>query len=187
MCHSADETVSHIVSGCQKLAQKQYKRRHDNVAKAIHWDILGRCGFDRKQKWYEHMPECQVENDKFKILWDFSIRTDNEIQARRPDLVVIDKEAMTCKIIDVAIPEDTGVQAKEDEKVQKYQDLAREIRKMWGMRTQVIPVVMGALGTVPKRLEKYLESLGVRTPIELIQRTALLGTARILRQVIEIT
>ena len=134
MCHSADETVSHIVSGCQKLAQKQYKRRHDNVAKAIHWDILGRCGFDRKQKWYEHMPECQVENDKFKILWDFSIRTDNEIQARRPDLVVIDKEAMTCKIIDVAIPEDTGVQAKEDEKVQKYQDLAREIRKMWGMR-----------------------------------------------------
>ena len=69
----------------------------------------------------------------------------------------------------------------------KYQDLVREIRKMWGVRTEVIPVVMGALGTVPKRLEKYLESMGVSTPIELIQRTALLGTARILRQVIEVT
>ena len=69
----------------------------------------------------------------------------------------------------------------------KYQDLVREIRKMWGVRTEVIPVVMGALGTVPKRLDKYLESMGVSTTIELIQRTALLGTARILRQVIEIT
>ena len=69
----------------------------------------------------------------------------------------------------------------------KYQDLVREIRKMWGVRTEVIPVVMGALGTVPKRLDKYLESMGVSTTIELIQRTALLGTARILRQVIEVT
>ena len=128
---------------------------------------------------------ARLQKGKFKIPWDFSIRTDNEIQARRPDLLVIDKQAMTCKIIDEAIPEDTGVKAKEDEKI--YQDLAREIRKMWGVRTEVIPVVMGALGTVPKRLEKYLESMGVSTPIELIQRTALLGTARILRQVIEVT
>ena len=69
----------------------------------------------------------------------------------------------------------------------KYQDLVREIRKMWGVRTEVIPVVMGALGTVPKRLDKYPESMGVSATIELIQRTALLGTARILRQVIELT
>ena len=60
-----------------------------------------------------------MQKGNFKIPWDFSIRTDNEIQARRPDLVVIDKQAMICKIIDAAIPEDTGVKAKEDEKVQK--------------------------------------------------------------------
>ena len=49
------------------------------------------------------------------------MRTDHEIGARRPDLVIIDK---SCQIIDVAIPKDNGVREKEDEKVEKYQDLA---------------------------------------------------------------
>ena len=33
-----NETISHIVSGCPKLAQMEYKKRHDNVARAVHWD-----------------------------------------------------------------------------------------------------------------------------------------------------
>ena len=45
---------------------------------------------------------------------------------------------------------------KEDEKVEKYQDLAREVRKMWGVRTKVIPVVVGALGSIPLRLKDNL-------------------------------
>ena len=73
------------------------------------------------------------------------MRTDHEIGARRSDLVIIDKRDKSCQIIDVAIPEDNGVREKEDEKVEKYQDLAREVRKMWGVRTKVTPVVVGAL------------------------------------------
>ena len=38
---------------------------------------------------------------------------------------------------------------KEGEKVEKYQDLAREVRQMWDARTKVMPVVMGALASVP--------------------------------------
>ena len=76
------------------------------------------------------------------------MRTDHEIGARRLDLVIIDKRDKSCQIIDVTIPEDTGVREKEDEKVEKYQDLAREVRKMWGVRTRVIPVVVGALGSM---------------------------------------
>ena len=41
-----------------------------------------------------------------KLLWDFSVRTDHEIGARRPDLMIIDKRGRSCQIIDVAIPED---------------------------------------------------------------------------------
>ena len=48
-----------------------------------------------------------------------------------------------CQIIDLVFPDDGRVRAKEDEKVEKYQDLAREIRKMWGVRTKVIPEVKG--------------------------------------------
>ena len=84
----------------------------------------------------------------------------------------------------MAIPVDGRVRAKEDEKVEKYQDLAREVRKIWGVRTKVIPIVVGTLGTIPLRLKENLRTIGVDTSIELIQRSVLLGSARILRKVL---
>ena len=45
MCNEKEETIHHIVSGCSNLAQKEYKRRHDCVARALHWDILRQRGF----------------------------------------------------------------------------------------------------------------------------------------------
>ena len=51
ICRDKNATLSHIISGCSKLAQKEYKKRHDNVARAIHWDFSGKCGFDQNDKW----------------------------------------------------------------------------------------------------------------------------------------
>ena len=133
--------ISHIVSSCSKLAQKEYKKRHDNVARAIHWDLSGKCGFHRNDKWYNHVPESVLENENYKLLWDFSIRTDHNIEARRPDLVLVDKSKKSCHIIDVAIPEYSGAKEKEAEKVEKYQNLARELRRMLEVKTKVVPIV----------------------------------------------
>ena len=157
MCRDINETVSHIVSGCSKLARKEYKKRHDNVARAIHWDLSGKCGFDRNEKCYNHVPESVLENENYKLLWDFNIRTDHNIEARSPDLVLVDKSKKSCHIIDVAIPEDSGVKEKEFEKVEKYQNLARELRRMWEVKTNVVPIILGALGTVPLRLKGNLK------------------------------
>ena len=46
----------------------------------------------------------------------------------------------------------------------------------------VIPIVVGALETITTKFGKYLESLGIR--IEHVQKSALLGTARIIRKVL---
>ena len=81
------------------------------------------------------------------------------LRARRLDLLIIDKRENNCQIIDVVIPKDGRVRTKEDEKVEKYQDLAREIRKMWGVRTKGIPIVVGALGTIPLRLKENLGTM----------------------------
>ena len=86
----------------------------------------------------------------------------------------------------MAIPEDGRVRAEDDEKVEKYQDLAREVRKICGVRTKVIPRVVGALGTILLRLKENLRTVVVDTSIELIQRSVLLGSARVLRKVLEI-
>ena len=49
--------MQHLVSGCEKLAQKKYKRQHDIVAKKVHWDLCNKNGLKHMEKWYEHVPE----------------------------------------------------------------------------------------------------------------------------------
>ena len=85
----------------------------------------------------------------------------------------------------MVIAEDGRVRAKEDEKEEKYQDLVTEVRKMWGVRTKVILIVVVALGAIPLRLKEHLRTIGVDTFIELIQRSVLLGSAMIFRKVLE--
>ena len=80
------------------------------------------------EKWYKHERESILESEDYKILWDFSIQTDHE--ARRPDLVVVDKKWKTCKIIDFAVPGDSRIEEKEKKKIEKYQDLRRELQKI---------------------------------------------------------
>ena len=95
------------------------------------------------KNWYEHNAEKVTENEKAKILWDFKIQTDHLIQARRPDIVVKDKELdHNIWIIDIAVPGDARVEDKE-KKVYKYQDLARELHRLWETSVNVIPVVVG--------------------------------------------
>ena len=53
------------------------------------------------------------------------------------------------------------------------------------MKVTIVPFVIGAFGTITKGLLKGLEDLEVGARVETIQMTALLRTARILRQVLE--
>ena len=132
-----------------------------------------------------HNPAPVLENDSHKLLWDFNIQTDHLIPARRPDLIIINKKKRTCKVVDFAVPADHRIKQKECEKKDKYLDLARERKKLWNMQVTIIPIVIGAFGTVTKGLLKGLEDLEVGGRVETIQTTALLRTARILRRVLE--
>ena len=89
--------------------------------------------------------------------------------------------------MDIASLWDHRVYEKEGEKIEKYQDLKREIGRLWGIRhLEVVPVVVGALGVVvSNKLDAWLEKLGVTIRTGLLQKTALLGTARILRKLLE--
>ena len=63
-------------------------------------------------------------------MWNFSIQTDHVIEAWRPDLIVVDKKERVCKIIDFAVPRDSRIEEKEKDKIEKYQDLGRELQKI---------------------------------------------------------
>ena len=92
-------------------------------------------------KWYEHKPESVLEIEDYKILWDFSIQTDRVIEARRSDLVVVDKKERSCKIIDFLVPGDSRIEEKEKDKIEKYEDLGRELQKIWNVKVKIIPLV----------------------------------------------
>ena len=132
-----------------------------------------------------HNPAPVLENDSHKLLWDFNIQTDHLIPARRPDLIIINKNKGTFKIVDFAVPADHRIKQKECEKKDNYLDVDRELKKLWNMQVTIIPIVIGAFGTVTKGLLKGLEDLEVGGRVETIQMTALLRTARILRRVLE--
>ena len=61
----------------------------------------------------------------------------------------------TCKIIDFAVLGDSRVQEKEKEKIEKYQDLRRELQKIWNVRVKIIPVLLGTARILRKFLEIY--------------------------------
>ena len=89
--------------------------------------------------------------------------------------------------MDFDVPTDHRVKLKKSKKRDKYQDLARELKKLTNRRVTVIATVVGALGTVFKRLVQELQDLEIRGRVETIQTTALLRSARIQRRVPEIS
>ena len=156
LCGDRDKTTNHIISKCSKLAQKAYKIRQDWMVKVIHWELCKKLKFDQKNKWYIRNPQSVLKNETHKVLWNFEIKTDPLISARRPDKVIISK-----KMVDFAIPVDHRIKLEESEKRDKYLDLARELKKnkkLWNMKGTVIPSVTGTLGTIPEWLVKGLET-----------------------------
>ncbi|CAH3014406.1 unnamed protein product, partial [Porites evermanni] len=152
LCSQHEETVDHIVSGCEVLAKTEYISRHNNAAAYLHWSICKDHDIEIADKWYEHEPETVIHNkdNNITIMWDMPVNTDRTITANRPDIIVKDSVNSTCKLIDMTVPSDRNIALKETEKKCKYKDLELEIQRMWHMKTVVIPVVVGALGTVKK-------------------------------------
>ena len=117
-----------------------------------HWKLCGSYQLERAGKWYEHQPNGVIESDEVKILWDVNMQCDSLIECR-PDIVVVLEKKKECKIIDIAVPRGSRIVEKEIEKMEKYDDLKSEIKRMWAVRkNEVIPTLVGALGTICRKL-----------------------------------
>jgi hypothetical protein len=112
------------------------------------------------------------------------VQTDRTIPNNKPDIIVGDNEKRTCMLIDVAIPGDRNVIKKEAENILKYKDLTTEIQRMWNVKTRAIPVIIGATGTISKSFRKYVSDIPGNHDVKERQKTAILGTAHRLREVL---
>ena len=177
LCGDRDETINHIIRECSKLAQKEYKAKHERVGKVIHLEMCNKFKFDHAKKWYMHNPAPVLKNDIHRLPWDIDIQSDHVISARSYN--------NWKKNVDFAIPADHRIKLKECEKRDKYLGLATELKKLWNMKVTIILIVISAFGTVTIGLFKGLEDLNVGGRVETIQTTALFKTTRIQRRILE--
>jgi hypothetical protein len=98
--------------------------------------------------------------------------------------MIRDHEKGTSMLIDIASSGDRNVFKKEAEKILKYKDFTIEIQRMWNVKTRVIPVIIGATGTISKSFSKYASNIPGNHEVREMQKTVILGTALILRKVL---
>ena len=187
MCHTHPEIVEHLISGCQTLAADEYLNKHNQVAAQLQLDICRNYGINVEVEcWYQHKPEWVMENEKATILCDSPIITDRHVPCNKPDIVIQEKKSDRCQIIDVAIPNDHNIQKNATEKMSKYVDLQIECQRLWNKKVEVIPIIIRATEIVGKNIKKYVGRIPGCLNIYSLQRSAILGTAHILREVLSI-
>ena len=108
------------------------------------------------------------------------------MSCKRPDVVVVDREENTWYIVDFAIPMDHHVKEKEEERTDRYMDLAAEIRRQFREKIVIVPIVLAALGTVPVKLLKFLEKLEIDDVIGSLKTGVLISATAILRKVLNL-
>jgi len=85
---------------------------------------------------------------------------------------------------DTAISGDRNVIKKEAEEILKYKDLTIEIQRRWNAKTKAIPAIIGATGTISNSFRKYVNNIPENMKSKNYKKTAILGTAHILREVL---
>ena len=88
-------------------------------------------------------------------------------------------------MIDVTCPVDNKLILIRNEKMDNS-ELQLEIARMWDKETLILPIIIGALGSIPNDLECNLKKLGISYNVGTLQKSVLLGTANIPRKVLSI-
>ena len=101
-------------------------------------------------------------------------------------MVIMEKNTKKYLIIDVACPVDNNLILKRNEKLDNYSELWLEIAKMWDKETLIVPIIIGALESIPNDLECNLKKLGISYNVGTLQKSVLLGTANIIRKKLSI-
>ena len=119
-----------------------------------------------------------------EIWWNKLITTTSRVKHNCPDIVIWDKKASVCTIIEIGVPFDTNVAVLQAKKGNKYMPLVSELQQSFIY--QIIPVIIEALGAVQKKLKEHLLKLNIKenrikTTTRKLQKAAILGFVRVMK------
>ena len=110
-----------------------------------------------------------------------------KIPHNKPDIIIWDGTNNECKIIDICVPLDTNLELRDTTKRNNYVELVDQLQRIYPKyKYCIIPIIIGALGTVPKNLKESLKKVGIPedkidNTIRNMQKLALLGTLKIVK------
>ena len=139
------------------------------MALRVHWEMYRKYGIECTDQWYDHQPLPTAENGEVRITWDMTIYTDKVLKNNRPDITLVHKDTQKWTLIDIAVSADQNITRTdhEEEKVEKYQELAFEIRRIHGAsKVTIIPIVIGALVSISKGAKIWFGKLMYLTSLE---------------------
>ena len=86
LCGEREETIMHVLSECTKIAQTEYKKRHDKVATWTHWRLCQIYNLPHSNNWYKHLAETVIET----LRWIFSgTSTSKQIKLLMQDVLTL--------------------------------------------------------------------------------------------------
>ena len=68
LCKVKEESIDHLVRSCSKIAQTDYKERHNKVASMLHWKLCRKNNLPTINKWWEHKVDKVLPKKDVKIL-----------------------------------------------------------------------------------------------------------------------
>ena len=101
------------------------------MSNRIHWEVCKKFDIVVTEKWYECQPKHVMENESSKILSDFSVQIDDVIEARCPNLIVINKAKKQSQIIDFVVPFDSKVVGEKRKKTRKVSGSGKRSEENW--------------------------------------------------------
>ena len=139
-------------------------------------------------------PGCKVEYlaDKFihsegniEYWWNLSIKTAIKTKNNKPDLIIWNNEVKTCQVVEFSCPTDISVSKKVSENENINVLLIRSMRLLYpDGKFEFIPIIVGALGSIPTCLLQGIEHLGFTGKesnriINVLQQKSIIGTVKI--------
>ena len=98
-----------------------------------------------------------------EIWWNHPVTMVNKVKYNRPDIIIWDKEEKQCSVIGICTPLDFNINNRQVMKTDKYMLLVSELQQLHpGYSYQIVPIMVGALGTISKKLPSYLKKLHIK-------------------------
>lgn len=187
MCKKDNETIQHILGCCPIISPNLYlNARHNPVAKVIYDEILQANNIENKEK----QPIRVISSDDCDVWWDMKITMPSGVEHNKPDIVVWKKKEKLCQVIDISVPLDKNIDKKFQEKRNNYIPLISEMQRIYrDYKFEIIPVIIGALGTITNELKHSIANIdGISDKnkiIKHIQKKAMIGSLKITKTVMK--